>query len=206
MIVNNGGSQLFRQIGLWSKYSLNKQTVCKTISEKFQGSFVKVGKFGTSRVNIKYLKFYLHETISHQDLWGFVMHLWIVEVECDSGNMEHIGILRSWLPHQSAWPLCFHQACLAIDCPWGWTVLICRLVEEAEWKHHSYFGSSTSIRSSSINYYLMSHVLPTVFFKPPGYHFVQQSGKSNGTRVTASLLEFNILPECEKSFGENKGH
>lgn len=143
---------------------------------------MKVRKFATLRVNIKCLNFCLYEKISHQDLWGFIMHVWIVEVECGSGNVEHIRILKSWLSHQSAWPLCLCRVSLAVDCPWGWTVLILSLKEEAEWKHHSYFGSSTNINSSSsISYYLMSHILPTVSFKPPGYHFVQQSGKSNGT-------------------------
>lgn len=102
------------------------------------------------------------------------MHLWMEEVKCDSGIVEHMKILKSWLSHKSAWPLHFHWASLAIDCPWGRTVLILRPIQEAERKQHSYFGNSTnSSSSSSINYYLMSHILPTVSFKPPGYHFVQ---------------------------------
>jgi len=41
------------------------------------------------------------------------MHLWIKEVECGSGNMEHMKTLKSWWSHESAWPLCFRQANLA---------------------------------------------------------------------------------------------
>lgn len=66
------------------------------------------------------------------------------------------------------------------------------LTEEAGGKQYTYFSNSTNISSSSsINYYLMSHILPTVSLKPRGYHFVQQSVNQMvlywADRVTASL-------------------
>lgn len=71
----------------------------------------------------QYLKMYLRETGSHSDWWGLRMHLWIYKLECGSGDVEQVRTLQLWLSHQSAWPLCFPRASLAIDCPGGGTVL-----------------------------------------------------------------------------------
>lgn len=135
----------------------------------FPFQFVKVRKVGISRVNIKYLKIYLYETVL-----GFVRiynALWIKEVECGSGDVAHLKIL---IVSPVRWTtLCFHRQAWQLTVV-GMNCAYSQFHRRSRIDQHSYFGSSTNISSSSsINYYLMSHILPTVSFKPPGYHFVQ---------------------------------